>query len=754
MNKYISLIISILFLSLTHLKSQNTPQFLRYNGVINGIHSYNNPVPFQTQGVIHDYGPRVRPTTNYQWHGGIDYNSCSGNDKNDLQNVGLAVWSGEILNEGLNRKDYVKYILTRDNNPNTTTPRHIAYLHIWNDCNAYGGATDTYDDSYGGCTIKNMDSPNQNRWAIVFRVNGNYTAIGPEPEFPPGKVTVIDNGISHVVDVQTYVQAGDPIAPIGTSCHYDDHLHIQALHDPLGGIGDENSKNPLEFLQNNANNTPPSYVLGLLRQNNSAGLQLLDDGSQRSTLKARVEIAPSLIHSSNCSSNSDFDIVLNHEKVEFFLQNSTNSKIQIQGQDYDRIQQGGKFSNSKIPDYMADDNNPLIGTWNRTGIEPHAYPGATSHDDYYFRDFVKRIHKDDIMGDNNLQLANCPDDARYPDGKYDVTAKLTTTTDATFESTAVSTIIDNFKPFIKDLAIKFKGAIIYSGHWKCSGDCMEFVVTIAPQAYTIASAADANKFEVIATFSESMDNTVALTLTQGTVLGAVSTSTASDNKVFTFSNIALKKGTFFLSDAKDLAGNVMLNMPHPTASTCVKIPTRSGSGWNNPDNVPDGAEDNYELHCGGIDLSWRPTNPYPVVFNPSTCTSSDGAIRIWSMSATGANKPIIASVVKGNANGGYTFVTVFDHQTINTPGGTPQIQGLSEGTYFISVTDASGCSGVSGPIHLVAQSLEVIIEAIDAPCNGMSNGEIKATIIRPAGATGVFKWTHTAPATSSGNTST
>jgi hypothetical protein len=359
----------------------------------------------------------------------------------------------------------------------------------------------------------------------------------------------------------------------------------------------------------------------------------------------------------------------------------------------------------------------------------------------------------DVFATTPTEIANCPDEAKYPDGKHTLNFTVSDAASNT-DSKDVITIVDNFKPFIKKLEIKFKGNSIYKGVWSCNSDCMKFDVTQLPVPYQIASAADASRFEVIATFSESMDNTVALKLTQGTVLGTVSTTAASDNKVFTFSNIALKKGTFFLSDAKDLAGNPMLNMPHPTASTCVKIPTRSGSGWTNPDNVPDGAEDNYELPCGGIDLSWRPANPYPLVFRPSTCTSTDGAIRIVAISPTGANPPIVASIVKGNSNGSYTFVTLFDYQTINTPGGTPQIQGLSEGTYYISMTDASGCTGLSGPIHLVAQSIEVLIEAVDKPCNGMNNGEIKATIINPPGATGVFKWTHNAPVTNWGNTST
>ena len=67
----------------------------------------------------------------------------------------------------------------------------------------------------------------------------------------------------------------------------------------------------------------------------------------------------------------------------------------------------------------------------------------------YFSDFVTRIHKNDVMGDELTEIAYCPFDARYPDGDYVVMAELFDIQNNRFESEEVEFTIDNFQPFIQ-----------------------------------------------------------------------------------------------------------------------------------------------------------------------------------------------------------------------------------------------------------------------------------------------------------------
>lgn len=132
--------------------------------------------------------------------------------------------------------------------------------------------------------------------------------------------------------------------------------------------------------------------------------------------------------------------------------------------------------NTKYPPHISVRNAKNVGSWTRTGIHPLAYKTNNPRrwDDYYFSDFVTRIHTADVMGDTTTLIADCPDDARYTDGRYQMYAEVTDVRNATFRSDTLSFVLDNWKPYVRGVKVLISGIEAYNEEWICNGDCMDF----------------------------------------------------------------------------------------------------------------------------------------------------------------------------------------------------------------------------------------------------------------------------------------
>lgn len=703
--KKIVIILGCLSLLINISLAQNASlKYLPYNGKVGTNFSYNAKEEVIRNKTSHDYGPRDKTvngvTDKYDWHGGIDYNTASPFNGQDRGNIGLAVEGGTVQLDGLAGTTHFIVV---------SGAHKTAYVHIWDGCESiHDGGTHYYE----GCILKPMDSDNSDRWALIFRLDGIYSAIGPVKKFP-ATVTFTDKGKSHTISVTDQVSEGDPVAPIGTSCDtkFPYHYHVQQIKDINKGLDDGNDKNALEYIQNNESDSIPKYDISLLKQNATVGLQLLDDGSKKSTLCARVEVNKK---QRNNGSNESYNITVNHEKVEFFLKNTlSNQQIQVQGADYDRIQLGGKSTNDPIPNYINETitkvNSDIMGAWTKTGIEPHCYNGL--NDDYFLYDFVKRIHINDEMGDNNLQLATCPGEARFPDGKYDVIARLTTVTDATFDSPAQTTIVDNFKPYIKSVTITANGKS-YTRNVECNTCGIQLGAAVGDP---FTSADLANGFKVSVTTSEPM-NTLLLTVTAAGV--STTTSVLSSDKQNYVFNIPANgnlqsSGKVALSFyGTDMADNQILNFAN--ASGCKSLPIRTGTNSWTSTTLGSGTETSFSFPICNDELI-VPLNAS--IVPASSCSVADGKIQ--------------PSLPAGVTTVGLTFEWFWyfngTWETIGKGINTLILNTLKSGEYKVVVTNTSGCKGekkfsVSSPNDIMVKFSEL------APCIGSSNGSLTVDV--------------------------
>ncbi len=96
----------------------------------------------------------------------------------------------------------------------------------------------------------------------------------------------------------------------------------------------------------------------------------------------------------------------------------------------------------------------------RTGIYPVTHrdhkidhpllesEGVRPFNDYYFSDFVTRIHQGDTLR-GSIELAHVPEYGRYTDGNYEMIAQYIDVRGNIYESDTYSFSLDNFRPYVK-----------------------------------------------------------------------------------------------------------------------------------------------------------------------------------------------------------------------------------------------------------------------------------------------------------------
>lgn len=341
----------------------------------------------------------------------------------------------------------------------------------------------------------------------------------------------------------------------------------------------------------------------------------------------------------------------------------------------------------------------------------------------------------DVFATTPTELAMCPDEAKYKDGKHTLNF---TVSDAAANSVSkdIEVIVDNFKPYVKKVKVTYNNAVIYEAGWDCQTDCIKFN-TLKSLQYNLSGN---DKYTVEVTMSEEVAYTSFPIAFNGTTVAT--TPNSNQGNVYTFTGLTLGKGTLTIGDAnvKDLAGNSMLDLSPHKSGTCVSVPTRTGaSTWTNPNNLVAGSDDSYELP--------QPCPKLIVDFSisakgmPSTCfTNGNGFIVINNVSLPSS---VIKSqsnihLVSENPQGGYNTLYTWPATSTFPLNAT----NLGQGKYYISVTDQNNCSGISTLfIELKAHSIDAVTELINIPCTGMTNGEIKITASSPTKSTNFnFEW--------------
>jgi PKD repeat protein len=668
MKRWYFILLSISFIANNNIFSQ-APQseFRPYNNTNpQGVHQYGNVVEFPHNGIAEDFGPRQILVNNgtiyyeYQWHGGVDYNSVQNDNNNDLGDIIIALENGDITPYGVTNQN-TKYIAVEG-------AHNIRHVHIFEGGTINQGQMMTT----GGGIIKYMNAPYNDSWAIIFQVNGNYSAIGPETP-TQGTVTFIDETSNQLtLNVNSNVVAGDPVAILGNSSGYVAHNHVEMLTqltlangNPVPTGSDLFAKDILEIIDHD----DAQLEVQILQQNDiNQGITLDYPGTEESTIQVRVGLP------NETDVLNRYATVMNVDDVEILIKKdyqAQNAYQLIRGPWYkSRISHGARLNSVRENMTLSTSTgnngnwgNIDVGGWNRTHMQPFAYANPnnanyTHHpwDEYYFADFATRIHKSDQLGAPNF-YANCPESARYNDGRYHIYTKVTEVNNdvnTAYYNDPIEITIDNFKPFITKVQFMVGDVTLYDMYWNCSDDCDSNLGGIQPiggitnNPYTDDDLSD--YAFVIVNISEPLENlSMAMSTNGGDVPQNEFVVTHSENRRSWFieiNNISsylfpgsssggdLVQLTFTGNDYPTLGyqPNDLLDLSnyyHPDNPSqnddCVQMPMRIANGWDN-NNFPSGQETahHFSISCGGRAIVGHEDEfqERTVVFN-GTCLLAD-----------------------------------------------------------------------------------------------------------------------------------
>ncbi len=284
--KSISLTLFIFFT--LNCLSQPNAQYRRYNNTIANIHQYSLTVDDFEEGYIaDDYGPRrMYQTRVYRWHAGVDYNSNPNSRVGDLL---LSIVEGNVMSSGLLNRNGLKRLIIEGTRQ--AINQNYVYAHIFQDGTVHPNNTNSNNQmETGGCILRCLDAPYQNSWAIIFQINGNYSAIAPHSTYSLGPPTVtFTNDAGNAItlsNINTQVLPGNPIAPLGTSGGVTAHLHLQlTTNTTTMAWGD--SKDPI----NSVNYTSPNHSMTFLHANDANQGIILDyPGQQKAQFRLELEV--------------------------------------------------------------------------------------------------------------------------------------------------------------------------------------------------------------------------------------------------------------------------------------------------------------------------------------------------------------------------------------------------------------------------------------------------------------------------------
>ncbi|MBU2554217.1 MAG: hypothetical protein KKF98_07125 [Bacteroidetes bacterium] len=367
----------------------------------------------------------------------------------------------------------------------------------------------------GNLVLKRMNGFDDDKFAIINLSTG--IAIG---DWNADGGTVTYMGIPY--DVTSVVAENAPIGIIGNSISNGTvgiHVHLYYFKDicdaivPQGHDNVHNDKDPLDVVTHVNTNYDVTIDAKSLKINNEQYINESNivefSGNSAISLRVRYQMQGAV----TCSTYSN--AVMNVDNIDLFIKKeyetdeevgvwgTSNSKYQlIKGPWVEsKVSHNARLESELYPTTVAPANPPnnnsvnianlsgaQHGSTTRTGIDPYAYTTSIGYpyDDYYFSDFFTRIHILDDFGHGNRQMAICNEDtvARYPDGKYNLYAKVTTVKNTVFNSSIVTPtelIIDNFRPFIKKVEIRKdpQAPAIYSRSWEWSGT--SYLFQPAPQ---------------------------------------------------------------------------------------------------------------------------------------------------------------------------------------------------------------------------------------------------------------------------------
>jgi len=342
--------------------------------------------------------------------------------------------------------------------------------------------------------------------------------------------------------------------------------------------------------------------------------------------------------------------------------------------------------------------------------------------------------------------AACPEQALLPEGRrvrvrVNACDYSNNCDQELLPNTADNYVIDNFKPYLKKVTVKYGNTTVYEATWDCTTACANGLHfnEVVHEKMLIDDVP--NGFTIIAEGSEALSQ-LAFSIPSLGLNNLVASNISADQRTFTFTTGAITPAQFQYAvdrtlsfSGQDNNGNVLMALQTFKNAACVTIPTRTGNTtWSNPSNVPFNNDLTHVLPiCPQISFSAG-----VLLFHPNGCNSTDGAIRLLT---TGNIQP-------PNVFPNYTYTYHWEDEQGNVlvPSG-PFLTNLGPGEYCQVLTDPYGCTGEDCK-ELTAQHYPEIYETITPACLGGGNvGSVEVYAFDQFGGTYTFDWStghHTA----------
>lgn len=716
----------VFFLGLSAFNSTHAQQLIQIRRHINGT-TYNNPTNFPPTGVADDFGPRK---LNDNWHGGIDYNANPNDGDGDKGDLVLAPRSGTIVD--LNRliglgTNGAKYI-TLDVGDYRYSFVHLFFndpnnLSAWEFSEMEGGASILVKRMYG--------AQNNNKWAMIITWNNTTTIIGQVE----GQVEY--NG--ELLEVTINVPEGSPIGPLGNSGVGPGaaHLHLTTAPDNEATLNDGYNRNPLQYV----NYEEPGYNIQLFSNPSPGTFNVNYPGTNPSPLCVRPEMSP--VSTPNGNIHNRYSKIYDLNIVRLLIKKSYESDyVTISGDEHSNvISLGGRLGpiplietelfNNSLAQYAADQ----WGSWTQMGVKSFAYNASIvtrPYDEFYFPDFITRIHKDDLTNETSpTKLSHCPMSTRYNDGRYQIKARVTNIRNANTDSPANNLTIDNYKPFIRSVKVQANGNTFYHRKWDCDDGCQGMKLTPLPTVPNIPKRDVLNGLYVTIEASEPLQTCTLKVNDLGEItqtwqledgrLRQFLISPSQVNTLLSAQSIALKfTGTDWSNNAL-----LALNSSH-AGSSCVEIPKRTGdNSWE--DNIINSGTDVVHFFNPGCGAP-RDGEPTLTIIPDESCFNYGTGIT-WEVTQPSNHSATNGAIVL-NVTGG---VEPYRYEWSNG-GTTDKAEGLAPGKYCVTVYDALCCEQ-EVCIELCPKiTLPNPIAGGPSTCNG-TNGQIYFFSGGPSGGT-------------------
>ncbi len=662
---------------------------------------------FDTRNVVSDFGPRYLSSNRpYDFHGGIDYTITEPTGTEDLGYHVKAIEEGTIIKlENYQRQNgsrsTLKYVVIDDSEGDND----YGYVHLFDDTSL---PTQIGDMKY----VEIHDTfPMKKTYGILDLTNNVLYSDCQGGDCDSTFYYI--NGLDTIY-ATNHINQEDNIGILGTSGHVLSHLHLSKY----------NSLNVSDFVNNDINaidpleeiwHQGPDYDIKILYNTTVSNIDDYPEGIKikyPGTDYTDILIRPIMPDMENGQPNNGplyNDNTLNIHKVEILLgEKSLEGQPQsyhiIRGPFYEsKFWLGGRLNeNQKYPEHIAIGHPNNEGSWDRTGIKPLAYKDYDPRrwDDFYYADFVTRIHSDDQM-----EIANCPEKARYNDGNYQVKAVVTNVRGDTYEGpkdatgnlTPIEFTLDNFKPYVQKVRIKtnYNDQEIYYEDWSCFDN--NYIIFSKNDLVTEVNAADfsAGMKVYVEKTSEPLQE-LKMSVPAFEISNRQPIITGSNNDYFVFeidqSEIVLGLDVVFHFSGKDYNNNDLIAFNKSHRDRNIFVPTRqSNTTWqdNNSPQLTYGVDRIHWLYFSCNNSGGNRRNPDEFATRNSPLEGTEIIINGEELELSA----ITTNAFTSQCNNGSIDLTVtggvppYEYKWSNGAT-TEDLNGVLPGGYCVSVKDA------------------------------------------------------------------